>query len=246
MYASMKNASVFLNGVAAGIPIGLGYLAVAFSLGIVARNAGLSPWQGFLASFLNLASAGEYALFSAISNSAALAEIALVTFVVNARYLLMSCALSQRFGGGTAFPHRLLVAFGITDELFGVAVSRTGRLNPAFSYGAMLVAVPLWSAGTALGVAAGNVLPKPAVDALSVALYGMFLAIVVPPARKSLPIACAVVAGAALSWLCSVAPLVSSLSSGTRTIVLTVAVSAVLALVRPLPDGGDRAEGGAE
>ena len=120
----MKNKSVFFNGVAAGIPIGLGYFAVSFSLGIVARKAGLNPLQGFIASFFNLASAGEYALFTSIEQIVTYIEVAVITFVVNARYLLMSCALSQRFSETTPFFHRFFVAFGITDEIFGVSIAQ--------------------------------------------------------------------------------------------------------------------------
>ena len=126
----MKNKSPFLNGIAAGIPVGLGYFAVSFSLGIVARKAGLDPVQGFVASFFNLASAGEYALFTSIEQLVSYIEVALITFVVNARYLLMSCALSQKFSPETPFIHRLFVAFGITDEIFGISIAQPGTLNP--------------------------------------------------------------------------------------------------------------------
>lgn len=235
----MKNKSVFFNGIAAGIPIGLGYFAVSFSLGIVARNAGLTTFQGFIASFLELASAGEYALFTSIAQGAAYIEVALITFVVNARYLLMSCSLSQRFSPETSLLHRLLVGFGITDEIFGVAISRPGVLNPWYNYGVMFVAVPLWSIGTALGVFAGNLLPSLMVNALSVALYGMFLAIIIPPAKKNMTIATAVAVSFALSYICSVAPFVSNLSSGNRTIILTVSISAILAYLKPIDEDSE-------
>lgn len=233
----MNNKSAFLGGLLAGIPIGLGYFAVSFSLGIVARSAGLTPLQGFVASFFELASAGEYALFTAVGQAASYLEVALVTLVVNARYMLMSCALGQRFPEDMPLFHRFLVAFGITDEIFGVSVARSGLLSPFYNYGAMAVAVPLWSAGTSLGVIAGNMLPPLVVSALSVALYGMFIAIIIPPAKKSMTIAAAVAVSFALSFVCSVAPLARSLSSGNRAVILTVAVSAALAYLRPV--GGD-------
>lgn len=225
---------VFREGFVAGIPIGLGYFAVAFSLGIVAKNAGLTPIQGFIASFFNVASAGEYALFTSIQNQVSFFEVAVITLVVNARYLLMSCALSQKFDVKTNFIHRFFVGFGVTDELFGIAISRPNKLEPVFSYGAFLVAIPLWSLGTALGVMAGNHLPLRVVSALSVALYGMFIAIIVPPAKKNLVIKIAVIASFVLSYLCSVAPLIKELSSGTRTIILTVLISSVCAIVKPV------------
>ena len=232
----MSNTSIALNGIAAGIPIGLGYFAVAFSLGIVARKAGLNPVQGFVASFLNLASAGEYALFTSIEQLVTYLEVALITFVVNARYLLMSCALSQRFSYETPFYHRFLVAFGITDEIFGVSIAQKGALNPFYNYGAMLIAVPLWSLGTSLGIIAGNMLPNLVVDALSVALYGMFIAIIIPPAKKNMTIASAVVISFVLSYAFSVLPYIKSLSSGNRTIILTVVISAVLAYIKPVKE----------
>lgn len=225
-----------MNGIAAGIPIGLGYFAVSFSLGILARHAGLNPLQGFIASFFNLASAGEYALFTSISQLATYLEVIVITFVVNARYLLMSCALSQRFSPETNFLHRFFVAFGITDEIFGVSISQKGSLNPWYNYGAMFVAVPLWSLGTALGIVAGNILPHSVVNALSVALYGMFIAIIIPPAKKNKVISCAVFISFALSFLCSVMPFVKEMSSGNRTIILTVLISAILAYFKPIEE----------
>ena len=232
----MKNSKVFLEGLRDGVPIGLGYFAVAFSLGIVARNAGLTPIQGFIASFFNLASAGEYALFTSMQAAASFVEIAIITLVVNARYLLMSCALAQRFDPATPMIHRFLVGFGVTDELFGIAISRPGTLNPVYSYGAFFVAIPLWSIGTSLGIIAGNFLPARVVSALSVALYGMFLAIIIPPARKNLVIAIAVAVSFLCSYLCGIIPYVKELSSGTRTIILTVVIASIVAIIKPVDE----------
>ena len=232
----MKNSKVFLEGLRDGVPIGLGYFAVAFSLGIVARNAGLTPIQGFIASFFNLASAGEYALFTSMQAAASFVEIAIITLVVNARYLLMSCALAQRFDPATPMIHRFLVGFGVTDELFGIAISRPGTLNPVYSYGAFFVAIPLWSIGTSLGIIAGNFLPARVVSALSVALYGMFLAIIIPPARKNLVIAIAVAVSFLCSYLCGIIPFVKELSAGTRTIILTIIIASIVALIKPIDE----------
>ena len=129
---------IFLNGMRDGVPIALGYFAVSFSLGIAARNAGLTPLQGFFASLLNNASAGEYAAFTLIAANATLFQVALITLIANARYLLMSCALAQRFAPGTPFFHRLIIAYDVTDELFGITISRPGCLNPFYTYGAIL------------------------------------------------------------------------------------------------------------
>ena len=160
------NRKIFCEGMRDGIPIALGYLAVSFSLGIAARNAGLTAFQGFLASLLNNASAGEYAAFTLIAANATYLEVAIITLISNARYLLMSCALTQRFAPGTPFFHRLIIAYDVTDELFGITIARSGYLNPFYTYGAIVLAAPAWSVGTALGIMAGNVLPLRVVRSL--------------------------------------------------------------------------------
>ncbi len=232
-----------LHGARDGLPIGLGYFAVAFSLGITAKAAGLVPAQGFIASFLNHASAGEYALFSLIAANAAYWEVAMVICITNARYLLMSAALSQKFSPETPFFHRLLIGFGITDEIFGLGIAQKGWLSPAYMYSAFLVAELFWSSGTASGIIAGNILPANVVSALSVAIYGMFLAIIIPPARENRVVAGLVLVSFACSFAFSVLPLVSALSGGMKTIILTVAISAVGAVLFPVRDtkGGETA-----
>lgn len=238
----MTKSKAFLEGVRDGFPIGLGYFAVAFSLGIVAKNAGLTPLQGFIASFLNMASAGEYALFTSIQAGVSFLEIAAITLVVNARYLLMSCSLSQKFNPKTKLIHRFLVGFGVTDEIFGITIARKDFINPFYNYGAMAISVPLWSIGTSLGIIAGNFLPSRVVSALSVALYGMFLAIIIPPAKKNFIIAIAVIVSFISSYICSVAPYVKDLSSGTRTIILTIVISSVVAIIKPIEDDSSKTE----
>lgn len=233
---------VFLEGIRDGFPIGLGYFAVAFSLGIVAKNAGLSPTQGFIASFFNIASAGEYALFTSIESKASILEIAIITFVVNARYLLMSCALSQKFDENTKFIHRFFVGFGVTDEVFGITIGREGPINPLYNYGSLAIAVPLWSIGTSLGIMAGNFLPANIVSALSVALYGMFIAIIIPPAKKNLTIAIAIIVSFISSYLFTILPYIKDISSGTRTIILTVIISSALALIKPIRDTSNKGD----
>ncbi len=222
------------EGMRDGIPIGLGYLAVSFSLGVAAKSAGLTAFQGFIASLSNNASAGEYAGFTVIAANAAYLEMALMTLIANARYLLMSCALSQKFAPDTPLKHRLLVGYDVTDEIFGITIARPGPLEPYYTYGAIIVAAPCWAVGTALGVIAGNLLPLRAVSALSVALFGMFLAVIIPPARKNRIVALFVLVSFLASFAAANLPLVSQLSSGTRTIILTVAISAVAAALFPV------------
>ena len=229
------------GGARDAVPIALGYLAVSFTLGIAARRAGLTPLQGFLASLLNNASAGEYAGFTAIAANASYLELALVTLAANARYLLMGCALSQKFSPDASLGARLFVGFDLTDEIFGITLARPGALDPWYTCGAVLCAAPCWAFGTALGALAGGLLPLRALSALSVALYGMFLAVIIPPARKNRAVAGLVAAGFALSWAAARLPGLSSLSSGTRTIVLTVALAAGAALIFPEPEARQEA-----
>ena len=240
MLAMKKNA--FLKGMRDGLPIALGYFAVSFSLGIVAKKALLNPLEGFIASFLNLASAGEYALFTSIAQGASYLEIAIATFVVNARYLLMSFSLSQKFSPQTKTIHRLLVGYGVTDEIFGITIAQEGFINPLYNYGALSLAVPMWSIGTALGIFAGNLLPVRIVSALSVSLYGMFIAIIIPPSRKNFAVLAAVASSFALSFLCSVLPKIKMIPQGTRTIIITVALSSLFALIRPVQESEDEGE----
>ena len=230
---------VFCDGMRDGFPIALGYFAVSFSLGIAARNAGLTPMQGFWVSLLNNASAGEYAAFTLIAAKATYWEVAVITLIANARYLLMSCALAQRFAPETPFFHRLIVGYDVTDEIFGITIARPGYLNPYYTYGAILLAAPAWAIGTALGIMAGNTLPLRIVSALSVALYGMFLAIIIPPARKNRIVAGLVALSFALSFACEYLPGVASLSSGTRTILLTVLISGAAAVLFPVKQEAD-------
>ena len=228
-----RTASPFAEGMRDGIPIALGYFAVAFSLGIAARDAGLTPLQGFVASVLCTASAGEHALFTLIGAGAAAWEVALVTLITNARYFLMSCALSQRIAPGMKSGHRWAVAAAVTDEIFGISIARPGPLEPRYHYGAMAVAIPAWAVGTALGILMGTILPARLVSALGVALYGMFLAIIIPPAKKERSVALCVAFGFLCSWASGVLPALRDLSPGTRTILLTLGLSALAALVFP-------------
>lgn len=234
------NRTAFREGIRDGIPIGLGYFAVSFSLGIAAKNSGLSPFQGFLASLLCNASAGEYAGFTLIAAGAAYVELAIVTLITNARYLLMSCAMSQRLNPEMPGYHRLFMAFHITDELFGIAIARPGCLNPYYSYGAVLAAGPCWAIGTALGAAAGSLLPLRLVSAFSVALYGMFLAVIIPAAKKDRVVAGLIICCFAASFCMSCLPVFSGISSGTRTIILTLVLSTAAALLFPKTEEEDK------
>lgn len=223
----------FNNGIKDGIPIALGYFAVSFSLGILGKEAGFFPMQGFINSILNHASAGEYIVYTLFAAGASYVEIALMTLVANARYLLMSTALSQRVHPDTPMLHRILVGFGVTDEIFAISIRQPGFLNPFYSYGAVAIALPFWATGTALGIMVGNILPDRLISAFSVALYGMFLACIIPEAEKNKVVAGSIVVSFVLSFLATVIPVIKDVSSGTRTIILTIAIASVVAILFP-------------
>lgn len=228
-----SHRQVLSQGMRDGFPIGLGYLAVSFSLGITARNAGITPIQGFLMSLLCNASAGEYVGITLIAASASFIEVALATIVTNLRYILMSCAMSQRMDPKLPLHHRILVGYDINDEVFGITIARPGNLDPWYSYGAFATSVPFWATGTALGIVAGNLLPLRLVSAFSVALYGMFLAVIIPPARKDKVVLLLVLMGFAASFVGSLIPFFSQIAEGTRTIILTIVISALAAFIFP-------------
>lgn len=168
-------------------------------------------------------------------------EVAIMTFIANARYLLMSIALSQKIKPEASIGHRFLVAFDITDEIFALSVSQPGYLNPNYTYGIITLALPAWAFGTMLGCLAGSILPARIVSALSVALYGMFLAIIIPPAKKDKVVLGLIVISFASSYLARILPGIASISSGTRTILLTLVISAVAAIVFPHKEEAEHA-----
>ena len=237
-----QNSKWYKKGLRDGIPIALGYFAVAFTLGIVAKNAGLSVFQAILAAALTNASAGGYAGFTLISENASFAEMAITQFIVNARYLLMAAALSQKLHPKTSTLHRSIIGFDVTDEIFGISVAVKGDLNPFYNYGAMTVSIPCWALGTGLGVLMGNILPQSLVSALSVGLYGMFLAIIIPPARKNKIIAGLVIISMALSLTFAKLPFLCNISSGMRIIILTVVISLAAAVLFPVKDEEDKTD----
>lgn len=241
MKINRSTAFQLRRGFRDGIPIGLGYLAVSFSLGIAARSSGLTAFQGFLASALENASAGEYAAFSLIAESGSYLAMALVTLVANARYLLMSCALSQRLPPDLPLLHRIGLGFYITDEFFGITIAQRDPIRPTYTYGAVLAAAPCWAVGTALGILLGNVLPASVTTALGVSLYGMFIAIIIPPINENKTVGLLVALGFLLSYLAS--RFLPAMSGGTRVIVLTVVISAAAAVLFPIKEPAGKGEG---
>lgn len=221
----------FLRGMVQGIPIGLGYLSVSFGFGIMAVGAGLSVTEASLISLTNLTSAGQAAGVDVIASHGSLLEMALVQLTINIRYALMALSLSQKLDNGFTMPHRLLAAYGITDEIFGVCIAEDGKLKPPFMYGIILIAMIGWVLGTFLGAAAGELLPPSVTAALGIVLYGMFIAIIVPPSRTSKSVLCVVVMAALLSFLCRF--LLPALSSGFAVILCAIASAVIGAIVFP-------------
>ncbi len=230
----MKNTSLFKKGVIDGVPIFLGYLAVSFAFGIQAADINLSPFQAGLLSLMNVTSAGQFAGLTVIASAGSYIELAVLQLIVNLRYLLMSAALTQKLPPETPTAHRMGIAYGVTDEIFGLSVLAEGPLRPAYSYGLIAVSVSGWVLGTVLGASAGAVLPHRLISALGVALYGMFIAIIIPPARDERPVRITVIMAMVMSTLFAVAPVVKNLSGGMKIIIVTVAVASSAALLMPI------------
>src|SRR5699024_6727585 len=166
-----------------GIAVALGYFAVSFTFGILAKQAGLNPYEALFMSVTNVTSAGQFAGLTLIASSAAILEVIIAQIIINSRYFIMSFALTQKIEPDTPLLHSMIMAHGITDEIFGVATAAPGKLSPYYMYGIMSVALPGWALGTLLGVVSGNILPDRVISALSIALYGMLIAVIIPPAK---------------------------------------------------------------
>ena len=230
--------SPFANGLADGIPIALGYLSVSFGFGILAVRSGLTTLVSVIISAVNLTSAGQAAGIAIIAAGGSYIEMALTQLVINLRYGLMSISLSQKLDGTFNTPRRLLVAYGITDEIFAVASSKNGLLTARYMYGLISISTLGWCTGTFLGASAGSLLPPSLTNAMGIVLYAMFIAIVIPPARKSR----GVLAVASAAALCSmVFRYLLPVVSGGFAIILSAIIAAVMgALVFPVAD--DEAE----
>lgn len=231
---SMKKRKIFFKGMKDGIPIALGYLAVSFTLGIAAKKAGLNALESTIMSLTNNTSAGEFAALSIITTSATYIEMALTQLIINIRYMLMSCSLSQKMQKNTSLIKRLLLGYCITDEVFAISYAYNGEYDPVYSYGAMSLSATGWSLGTFLGVILGNILPTSIMNALGVALFAMFIAIIIPPAKKDKVISLAVVISMASSWTFTRIPYLKNISSGFRIVIITVVVATVIAVLFPV------------
>ena len=232
----MSKFSLWKKGIKDGIPIFLGYLAVSFTFGIAAKKAGVSPMEAVLMSATNLTSAGQFAALNIIANGSTYFEMAITQLIINLRYCLMSSALSQKLSSKIPYWHRFVMSFGITDEIFGVSICVEDKLSPFYSYGLMTAAIPGWTFGTFLGIMSGSLLPEGVISALSVALYGMFIAVIIPPARKSKIIAGIVIISMISSLAFAKLPILKNITSGFRIIILTVIIAGVAAVLFPIEE----------
>ncbi len=228
------NAKSFSRGLRRGVPVGVGYFSVSFGFGAMAAAQGIRAWDAALISATNLTSAGQFAGLTLILASAGLWEMILTMLVINSRYALMSLALSQRMGKKIGFLPRLFIAFINTDEIFALAMAEQEELNLPYFLGLGLTPILGWTGGTLLGALAGSVLPLNVRTALGVMLYGMFIAIVVPPARKEKPVLAAVVLALILSCLFAWLPGLKAVSPGISIVICTVAAAGICAWLFPV------------
>lgn len=230
----MKKNSEFMCGVRDGLPICFGYLSVSFAFGIFAVGSGLHILETLLLSMTNVTSAGQFAAVPIIAMGKSAAELALLQLVINARYALMSLSLSQKLGKDIRMRDRFLISFVNTDEVFAVASSKSGDVTRRYMHGLILTPYIGWSLGTLLGAVAGDILPHILVSALGIAIYGMFVAIVLPSTKKSRPTAFCVLLAALLSCLFYYVPALSSVPDGFAMIICAVLSSTILAAVAPV------------
>ena len=234
----------FREGLTDGIPIALGYLAVAFGFGIISVSCGLLWYEALLISMFNLTSAGQLAAVPIIASGGSLVGLGSTQLVINSRYALMSVSLSQRLSRGVSFADRFLIGFANTDEIFAVATGKGAPLGRRYFLGLMLLPYLGWSGGTLIGAIAGGILPEVVVTALSVSLYAMFISIIVPAAKKERRVLLCVLAAVAVSCIFTYVPALSRINSGFGIVICTLLVSTVFAIVAPIPD--EEKEGDAE
>ena len=226
----------FFNGLRDGIPICLGYVSVSFTFGMMCTENGLPFWIAVLISLTNLTSAGQFAGTALIIGGGSFIEIGITTFVINLRYMLMSLSISQKVDAALSVPKRMLMSFGVTDEIFGVSMQAKGNITFVYFLGLMALPILGWSGGTLVGAVAVSLLPDMVRSALGIAIYGMFLAIIIPPARTERSIAWVIVIAALISCVLYYVPMFSGLSGGWMIIICAVVTSSIAAILWPVPD----------
>ncbi|NLM68888.1 MAG: AzlC family ABC transporter permease [Firmicutes bacterium] len=225
--------SDFLYGLKQGVPIMLGYIPVGFTFGLLVAAGGLSPWLALLTSLTNYTSTGQFAGMRLLLAGAGYLEIMLTTLVINLRYLLMSLSLTQKVDPNLTFGKRIICGFGITDETFTVAAVAPDRLQFPYLIGLMLGPFIAWSTGTALGGAASAALPQQLSSAMGIALYALFIALIIPPARKSKEVLSVILISVSLNIILQYIPIFSFISAGFRIIIATIAAAGIGAWLWP-------------
>jgi len=227
----------YRNGLRDGIAVALGYFAVSFTFGMASVTSGLSISQAVLISLTNVTSAGQFSGLAIIASGGTYLEIALTQLIINLRYSLMSFSLAQKLDRAAPNWHRYLMAYSVTDEIFALDASRVNSaLSPAYHYGIASIAVPGWVLGTLAGAVSGNILPAFVISALGVAIYGMFLAIIIPPARQNHTVLLVVLSAMGLSFLFSILPVLKKVTSGFVIIITTVMIAGIAAWLRPIEE----------
>lgn len=230
----MREQNSFLKGIKDGVPICLGYLSVSFAFGIFACGSGFSIIEAVLMSMTNLTSAGQLAAVPIIAAGGSFAELAISQIVINLRYALMSVSLSQKLGKSVKLLDRFLMGFAVTDEIFAVSYSNEGTVGKKYFYGLMVTPYIGWSGGTLLGACAGNILPEIVVSALGIAIYGMFIAIVIPKVKSERATALCVGLAVILSCIFYFVPGLKEIPSGFTIIICAVGASALFAILAPI------------
>lgn len=224
----------FLHGIRKGIPIAIGYLSVSFTFGVKAVNGGIPVWIAVIMSLTNVTSAGQFAGATLMIAQGGYIELAVTTFVINIRYMLMSFSLSQKVDSRMTIGQRMKVGYGITDEIFAVASAEPGMISHYFLYGLILVPVLGWTLGTALGALASQIMPAMLSQAMELGLYAMFIAIIIPPARKNAAVAFVIALAVVLECIFYVTPVFKEISVGFQVILATVIASSAGAFLFPV------------
>lgn len=230
----MREENSFVKGIRDGLPICFGYLSVAFAFGIFAVANGMSVVESVLMSMTNVTSAGQLAAVPIVATGGTIIELAVSQLVINLRYALMSVSLSQKLGGSVHLIDRFVISFVNTDEVFAVASSQDGAVGRKYLYGLILTPFLGWSVGTLLGAAAGHWLPEIVISALGIAIYGMFIAIVLPKAKGHRPTAFCVLIAIVLSCAFTYIPVLKGIPSGFAVIICAVLAAAVMAIAAPI------------
>ena len=232
----MKHYSQFCAGLKAGTPIAIGYFAVSFSFGMLAAAAGLSILDAGLISITNLTSAGQFAGLSVITSGASLLEMALTQLIINARYMLMSLSLSQKLDPSISTFKRALIACANTDEIFAVAMSNSEPLSASYMFGLASLPIIGWTSGTIIGAASRGLLPTSIQSALGLALYAMFIAVIIPTAKAIKPVRIVVLLSVVVSCLFYYLPILRDISKGFAIVLCTLIAAGLGAILFPIPD----------